>query len=190
MRKKDTVTRSMGWRSFKIKWPTRFWDIINLNAAWPRGWKWKFTRTSELVKWTINHFESLCFFSSGKQWNFTEAYAIINSIEQRLGARPSHKDFIPLLHDIKRQLFNFETTVVSRKDNVLKPHSITETKARNREFIEGEQTMYNEEGVDTFKGQKVIHVDDNVEGNRALKQGRRRRQWKRPWNNEFPFFQT
>lgn len=107
------------------------------------------------------------FFSSGKQWNFTEAYAIINSIEQRLGARPSHKNFIPLLHDIKRQLFNFETTFVSRKDNVLKPHSIMETKASNREFIEGEETMYNEEGVDTFKGQKVIQVDHDVEGNNA-----------------------
>lgn len=126
-----------------------------------------FTRTSELVKCTINHVESLCFFFSGKQWNFTEAYAIINSIEQRLGARPSHKDFIPLLHDIKRQLFNFETTFVSRKDNVLKPHSIMETKASNREFIEGEKTMYNEEGVDTFKGQKVIPVDDDVEGKTA-----------------------
>ena len=53
---------------------------------------------------------------------------------------------------------------MSRKDNVLKPHSLTETNASNREFIEGEKTMYNEEGVDTFKGQKVIPVDDDVEG--------------------------
>ena len=27
--------------------------------------------------------------------------------------------------------------------------------------------MYNEEGVDTFKGQKVIPVDDDVEGKTA-----------------------
>lgn len=104
------------------------------------------------------------FFILANYWNFTQACAIINTMEHRLGARPSHKSLIPMLQDIKHHLIDFQRTLVNEKDSLLIPVSLKETGATLREFIDRKQTTFDKKGVNTFKGHKVIHVKDDVEG--------------------------
>lgn len=70
-----------------------------------------------------------------------------------MGAKPVNKDLIPLLHNIKSHLVDFESTL--ENDNA---------QATNREMINRKDSSSESKGVKTFKGHKVIHVADDFEG--------------------------
>lgn len=100
------------------------------------------------------------------EWNFTKASTIINSIEKRMGIKPANKDLIPFLHNIKRRLVDFERTSTNEKDSLIRPVSLKELEAQptNREVINRKDFKSTAKGLDTFKGHKVHHITDDVEG--------------------------
>ena len=87
------------------------------------------------------------------EWDFKRASKIINSIDRRMGAKPANKDLIPLLHNIKSHLVDFERTL--ENDNA---------QATNREVINRKDSSSSAKGVKTFKGHKIIRVTDDFEG--------------------------
>lgn len=107
------------------------------------------------------------FFFSEKEdieWYFTKASTIIDSVEKRMGAKPANKDLVPLLHNIKNHLVDFKRTLTKDKGFLTTPYSLKEAQATNREVINRKDSSSAKEGVNTFKGHKVIHVTDDFEG--------------------------
>lgn len=81
-----------------------------------------------------------------------------------MGAKPANKDLIPLLHNIKSHLVDFKRTLTNNKGFLTTPYSLKEAKATNREAINRKDSPSVKEGVNTFKGHKVIHITDDFEG--------------------------
>ena len=112
-------------------------------------------------------FVHLPFFSEKQEtkWDFTEASTIINSIEQKIGAQPATRDLVPLLHNVKRHLVDFARSSTKNNTNLTIP-ALNDFQPSNREVINRKDSKEEEEEVNTstFKGHKVIHMSDDVEG--------------------------
>lgn len=59
---------------------------------------------------------------------------------------------------------DFERISMNERHSLLRPVSLKEAGPTNREFINQKETKPIEEGVNTFKGHKVIQIEDDVEG--------------------------
>lgn len=75
-----------------------------------------------------------------------------------------------MVYDIKRRLVDFETTSINKTYSVLSSGLQKDAAPTNREFIGRKGIKFHEaEGVNTFKGHKVIHIHNDVEGNSFFK---------------------
>lgn len=98
------------------------------------------------------------------KWNFNKASTIIHSMETQMDATPAYKDLIPLLHNIKRHLVDFEWTSKIEKEFFTRPFLLKQDQPSNREVINRKESSSEAEGMKTFKGHKVIHITDDFEG--------------------------
>ena len=76
---------------------------------------------------------------------------------------PAYKDLIPLLHNIKSQLVDFERTSKINKE-LTRPISVKPVQPSNREVINRKESSSEVEGIKTFKGHKVAQITDDFEG--------------------------
>jgi len=106
-----------------------------------------------------------CFSTSGEmEWNFKRASIIIDSMEKRMDAALTYKDVIPLLHNIKSQLADFERTSKINKEFLTRPVLVKQDQPSNREVINRKEYPSEVGGVKTFKGHRVIQIADDFEG--------------------------
>ena len=85
-------------------------------------------------------------------------------MEKRIDATPANKDLIPLLHNIKSHLVDFEKTSKINKEFLSRPVSLKQDQPSNREVINRKEFLTEVEGIKTFKGHKVIQITDDFEG--------------------------
>ena len=81
-----------------------------------------------------------------------------------MDATPAYKDLIPLLHNIKRHLVDFERTSKIDEELLTRPFLLKQDQPSNREVINRKESSLEEEGMKTFKGHKVIQITDDFEG--------------------------
>jgi len=106
-----------------------------------------------------------CFSTSDEmKWNFKRASIIIDSMEKRMDAALAYKDVIPLLHNIKSQLADFERTSKINEEFLTRPVLVKQDQPSNREVINRKESPSEVEGVKTFKGHRVIQIADDFEG--------------------------
>lgn len=96
--------------------------------------------------------------------NFKKASTVIDSMETQVYATPAYKDLIPLLHNIKSHLVDFERTSTTDKEFLNRPFLLKQDQPSNREVINRKESSSEEEGMKTFKGNKVIQITDDFEG--------------------------
>ena len=117
---------------------------------------------------SLSIFIPYIFFSSSEnneiKWNFKKASTVIDSMEIRMDATPAYKDLIPLLHNIKRHLVDFERTSKIDKELLTRPFLLKQDQPSNREVINRKESSLEVEGMKTFKGHKVIQITDDFEG--------------------------
>lgn len=77
---------------------------------------------------------------------------------------PAYKDLIPLLHNIKRHLVDFERTSKIDKEFLNRPFSLKQDQPSNREIINRKESSSEVEGIKIFKGHKVLQITDDFEG--------------------------
>lgn len=98
------------------------------------------------------------------KWSFEKASTVIDSIEKRMDAAPDYKDLIPLLHNIKSHLVDFERTSKVKKKILIRPVSAEQVQPSNREVINRKDSSSEVEGIKSFKGHKVTQITDDFEG--------------------------
>ncbi|XP_022786659.1 uncharacterized protein LOC111326846, partial [Stylophora pistillata] len=94
---------------------------------------------------------------------FTEAFSIINSLEPTIAAKPATLNLVPLIHTIKRHLVDFARSSEKTK-SILVISSPKDSKPSNREKINRKDSKAKEISASSFKGHKVIHISNDVEG--------------------------
>ena len=81
-----------------------------------------------------------------------------------MDAAPAYKDLIPLLHNIKSHLVDFERTSKIKKKILTRFVSADEVQPSNREVINRKESSSEVEGIKSFKGHKVTQITDDFEG--------------------------
>lgn len=115
----------------------------------------------------MNALISFSFFIIERYWDFTNASSIIGFIEQRLASdKASRRNLLPLLNDIKCNLADLKRTSNNERISNLRPVLRKTVKASNRDNIRNNGTarVHESKGLLTYKGHKVIHVHDDLEG--------------------------
>ncbi|XP_066020422.1 uncharacterized protein [Pocillopora verrucosa] len=95
--------------------------------------------------------------------DFTEAFSIINYIEPRIAAETAASNLLPFIHTIKRHLVDFARSSEKNK-TLLVISSPKDSKPSNRGKIDRKDSKTKEMSTNSFKGHKVIHISNDVEG--------------------------
>ena len=115
----------------------------------------------------MNALISFSFFIIERYWDFTNASSVIGFIEQRLASdKASQRNLLLLLNDIKRHLADLKRTSNNERISNLRPVLRKTVMASNRDSIrkKGTARVHESKGLLTYKGHKVIHVHDDLEG--------------------------
>ena len=115
----------------------------------------------------MNALISFSFFIIERYWDFTNASSVIGFIEQRLASdKASRRNLLLPLNDIKRHLADLKRTSNNGRISTLRPVLRKTVMASNRDSIrkKGTARVPESKGLLTYKGHKVIHVHDDLEG--------------------------
>lgn len=114
----------------------------------------------------MNALISFSFFIIERYWDFTNASSVISFIEQRLVSDKASRRHLPLLNDIKRHLADLKRTSIQERISKLRPVLRKTVKPSNRDGIrkKGTTRLHQSKGLVTYKGHKVVHLHDDLEG--------------------------
>ena len=110
--------------------------------------------------------QNIAFLATSDEikWNFKRASTTIDSMEKRMDEAPAYKNLIPLLHNIKSHLDDFERTSKINKEFLTRPILVKQDQPSHREVINRKESPSEVKGMKTFKGHKVIQIADDFEG--------------------------